>query len=176
MIPRRRYLAHLKAVSDAIATDTKGRALEELVSFLFSQVPGITIVQRNVLNAFRTEEIDVALWNRQHPRGFYFLPHQILIECKNWSVACGTTEVSYFSTRLENRGCEYGIFIAINGITGDPATLTAAHFELSTALSHGRRLIIITGDELRQLMNTDDLIRLTEKKLCQLVASGTIYK
>jgi hypothetical protein len=45
------------------STAAQGRALEDLICYVFAQVPGISITRRNEMNAFRTEEIDVALWN-----------------------------------------------------------------------------------------------------------------
>jgi hypothetical protein len=45
----------------------RGRALENLISYLFGTIPGFSVVRRNQLNVFATEEIDVALWNDPHP-------------------------------------------------------------------------------------------------------------
>jgi Restriction endonuclease len=119
-ISRRELQARLARVDVAVEPNDKGRALEDFVCFLFPLVPGVEIAERNALNAFAAEEIDVALWNARHPRGFYFFPHLILIECKNWSKPCGSQEVSYFVSRLRARGCDHGILFAANGITGVP--------------------------------------------------------
>ena len=102
----------------------KGQALENLICYIIEKVPGILVTKRNELNAFNTEEIDIAYWNDKHPDGFYFLPHVFLAECKNWSNPVGSQEVSYFTSRLSNRGLDYGILIATNGITGNPQELS----------------------------------------------------
>src|SRR4051812_4084580 len=108
-------------------TATKGKALEDLVCYLFDLVPGISITHRNELNAFDTEEIDVAVWNDGDPSGLSFLPNIILIECKNWSARVSSAEVSWFDYKLRSRGLDFGILIAARGITGNVADLTAAH-------------------------------------------------
>jgi hypothetical protein len=172
-IPRRKILEGLRRVGDAATTNEKGRALEDFVCLLFPLVPGIEIAERNILNAFQTEEVDVALWNARHQKGFYFLPNLLLVECKNWSVAVGSQEVSYFINRLRQRGCDHGILFAANGITGVPEDLTRAHFEIATALTAGIRVIIITPADIEGLDTTQALVTLMKKKLCQLAVAGT---
>src|SRR5690606_21554507 len=76
---------YLDASAAAQTTTDQGRALEDLICYLFALVPGIAITKRNVMSVFHTEEIDVALWNDPNPEGFNFLPNIILVECKNWS-------------------------------------------------------------------------------------------
>lgn len=120
-------------------TAEKGKALEDLICYLFEKVPGIEIARRNALNQFQTEETDVALWNNKPKNGFHFLPYQILVECKNWSVPIGSNEVSYFVNRLQNRGLDHGILIAVKGITGTNTGVTAAHYEVAMALPRGNK-------------------------------------
>lgn len=167
--------ANLERVARAVGTNAKGRALEDFVCYLFPLVPGVEIAERNALNAFHTEEIDVALWNARHSRGFYFLPNLVLVECKNWSNACGSQEVSYFVNRLRQRGCDHGILFAAGGITGIPEDITRAHFEIATALADGIRVIVLTPEDIRSLTNTIELVDLVKRKLCQLVVSGTNF-
>jgi len=54
-------------------------------------------------------------------------PPYILVECKNWSEKVSSNEVSWFDTKLRDRGLFLGILIATCGITGDPQRLTDAH-------------------------------------------------
>ena len=59
------------AIGDAAHTTTgKGRALEDLICYVFSKIPGVSVTKRNTLNQFESEEIDVAFWNRPNPDGF----------------------------------------------------------------------------------------------------------
>ena len=172
---RRKAMASAIARSqDGSATAQKGRALEDFICALFEAVPGIEIIERNVLNAFATEELDVALWNGQSRAGLHFLPTLLLIECKNWSNPIGSQEISYFAARLHQRNCDHGLLIAANGITGVDADLTAAHFQLATALASGVRILVFRLAELQDLRTTQELCVAIKRKLCQLVARGTL--
>ncbi|MFQ5874110.1 MAG: restriction endonuclease [Dehalococcoidia bacterium] len=174
-IPRRQLHDGLERVRSAQTRPEKGRALEDFICGLFPLVPGVEIAGRNALNTFATEEVDVALWNARHRLGFYFLPHLVLVECKNWSQPVGTQEVAYFVTRLRQRACDHGILLAANGITGVGEELTRAHYEIATALTSGIRVLVLTPTELEGLRDTRELVGLIKKKLCQLVVSGTTF-
>lgn len=156
----------------ASTTKAKGDALEELICHVFGTIPGISVTRRNKKNAFRTEEIDIAFFNE--PTGeLAFLPWMILVECKNWTAPVGSESVSWFDTKLRNRGLEFGVMIAAAGITGSADSLTAAHSIVAGALKEKRRLIVVTMDELVALSHSDELVKLIKEKLCDLVAGGT---
>lgn len=166
--------AFVQASAAATTFADKGRALEDLICYVFSQVPGISVTRRNKLNAFNTEEIDIALWNDGHADGLFFLPNLILVECKNWSNSVGSSEVSWFDTKLRHRGLDFGILVATNGITGDVRDLTAAHSIVAGALKEGRRLVVIGTHDFRALTETPQLVRLIKEKLCDLALQGTL--
>lgn len=172
-ISQKRLQAALLRVSSATTVNDKGRALEDFACFLFPHIPGVEIAERNALNTFQTEEVDVALWNSRHGRGLYFLPNLLLVEAKNWSNPCGSQEVSYFVNRLRNRGCDHGILLATSGITGNGADLTQAHFEIASALQSGIRIIVVMPAEIQSIRRSEELATLLKRKLCQLVVSGT---
>jgi len=174
-ILRRRLREHIRRVHSGETTAEKGRALEDLVAFLFSCVPGIEIAMRNVLNAFDTEEVDVAFWNNQLPNGFPFLPNVFLVECKNWSAPVGSAEVIAFVAKLRHRGSRFGILVATNGITGNADDLRTANFEIATALAEGYSLIVLTSNDIDGLTTTGELIRLLKTKICELVVCGTVF-
>lgn len=152
----------------------KGAAFEDLTCYLFETIPGISVTQRNQLNAFQNEEIDIAVWNEKSKNGLHFLPHIILIECKNWSNPVSSNEVSWFCQKLSSRGLDFGILIANNGVTGDAGELTASHNIISQHLSQKRQLIIITREEIENLGDTSQMVRLIKEKLCLLAVSGRI--
>lgn len=166
--------AYIGAGAHGATTAAQGRALEDLVCYVFAQVPGISITRRNEMNSFHTEEIDVALWNDGHADGFFFLPNIILVECKNWSRRVGSTEVSWFDSKLRSRGLGFGVLVAPNGITGDEVDLTAAHSIIAAALREGRRLVVIRSDEFLALADSAELVRLVKEKLCDLAVKGTV--
>lgn len=160
--------------ANAATSVERGRALEDLICYLFSLVPGIVVTHRNVMNQFDTEEVDVALFNDCVQNGFSFLPNVILIEAKNWSSRVSSIEVSWFMQKIKHRGLDFGILVTILGITGDAAELTNAHHIVSLELAERRRLIVITTNEIQALPDTDSLIILLKKKLCDLHLTGTI--
>ena len=73
--------AYVESGSNGSTTADQGRALEDMVCYIFEQVPGISITRRNELNSFHTEEIDIALWNDTHANGFHFLPNGLDRSC-----------------------------------------------------------------------------------------------
>jgi hypothetical protein len=156
-------------------TTAKGRALEDLICYVFGKVPGITITHRDQLNTFQAEEIDIALWNERLSGAFDFLPNIILIEAKNWSNAVGSSEVAWFDRKLQNRGLDFGVFVAVNGITGNATERTAAHQVIAACLREQRRLVIITGTDLSILKTTNELLKLIKTKLCELAVTGTLF-
>lgn len=166
--------AFVAAGNAAATTADKGKALEDLICYVFDKVPGIAITRRNALNAFGNEEIDVALWNEQDDDGLHFLPNIILIECKNWSKAVGSIEVNWFDSKLRNRGLDFGILISTNGVTGNGADRNAAHDTVAAAPREKRKLIVITTDAIVAMNNTDQLVTLIKESLCELAVSGTI--
>lgn len=176
LFPRAEFEARLAAVEEARSVQEKGQAFEELMCSLFVWIPGIEIAERNALNAFQAEEIDVALYNGKEPDGLPFLPFIFLVECKNWSRRVGRDELSTFIRKCQGRGCDHGVLIAANGITGNAAGRTAAHFEVARALTEGFRLIVLTLDEIRPLESSEQFVLLLKRKLCQLVAAGTLVE
>ena len=166
---------HLTAGDNARTRAAKGKALEDLACYLFGMIPGLSITERNAMNPFDTEEIDVACWNEQDAAGLKSFNVLILVECKNWSQAVSSQEVNWFLTKIENRGRDFGILLAMNGVTGNPDDGRAAHHLISVALIKKIRLIVITRAEIEKLTHTDDLVTLIRRKVCQLVVSGTVW-
>ena len=171
------YVAKLLGDGDSASTmAARGRALEDLIVYLFELVPGISLSARNALNAFQAEEIDVAFWNEGDPCGLRLFDYILLVECKNWTARAGYPELALFNDKLRSRGRPLGIFVAAVGITGDPVARTAAHEVLSGALREGREIIVITRREIEDLGDTDELVLLLKKKRAQLAVSGTIFE
>src|SRR4051794_22878445 len=110
----------------ASSNHDKGRTLEDLIQWLFEQIPGVVVTARDELSAAGDQEIDVAFWNDQHPNGLRQFDPLILVECKNWSSAVAAHEVGWFLHKLRERGRPLGILIAMCGITGDPMARTSA--------------------------------------------------
>ncbi len=160
---------------NASTTKEKGDALEDLIVYLFAQIPGMTALFRNRRNPFGTEEIDIAFWNDREPDGLYFLPDTILVECKNWSHPVDYDTLTGFDAKLRGRAQSVGILVAAGGITGNPAFSTDAYSVVTNALAQQRRLIVMTRAEIEAVADTADIVLLFKTRLCQLAASGTIF-
>lgn len=167
--------AELWAFADAAQnSDAKGHALEEIICFLMSSVPGVGNPERNLMNAFGTEELDVIFWNARHDEGLYFMDNTILVECKNWSKAVDSQEVVYFAYRLWQRGARDGILVAASGITGNPDHLQRAHFEVGFALARmGVRLLVVRRNEIEHIATTEEIVELLRHKRMVLDGRGT---
>ncbi len=171
-----RKIRDLFAKSDAATTKAeKGKYLEDLAVYLFETVPGISLSARDKKNAYESEEIDVAFWNEQHPKGFKALNFLILVECKNWTSPVGSMEVTWFLAKIRNRSVDFGILIAANGITGSDEDKKQAHDAVSKALMESVRMILLTRAEIEGLADSDDLVRMVKRKLCELIVSGTVW-
>lgn len=172
-VSKARLREYFRDTEDGSTPHEKGRALEDLICYVFEKIPGVVVTARNELNAFESEEIDIAFWNDKDASRLSFLPDILLVECKNWSVPVGSEEISWFDTKLRNRGQSFGVFIAANGITGDPVQRTAAHHVIESALREQRRIVVITRLELEEIGDTGQLVLLIKQKLCELAVNGT---
>lgn len=166
---------YLRAADAATTNDAKGQFFEDLICYLFEKIPGVGLPQRDVLNRSQSEEIDIAFFNAQHKKGLISFNYFLLIECKNWSGAVGSVDVGAFISKLRNRGLEFGILIAANGITGNAQDGKQAHHQATMALKDKIQIVVITRAEIEALKTTDDLVVLIRKKVCQLLASGTVW-
>jgi hypothetical protein len=159
----------LRPALDAIAaehdSERKGRLLETMIADLFAGIPGLALDGEDIVNAFKSEEIDLIFWNDQHDQGFRFLDCPLIVECKGWSRPVAGREVRYFATELKDKGRRNGIFVALNGITGDEQNLTAAFFHVAAAMIEGVQVLVVTGEELAALQHAEDLISIFRRKL-----------
>ncbi len=170
-----RVAVFVRRGTDAATAAEKGKALEDLICYIFETVPGISVTQRNTLNTFDTEEIDVAFWNERRYDGLPFLADIILVECKNWSAPVSSQEVAWFDRKLADRGMGFGVLIAANGITGNGQDRTAAHSVIAGALRERRQIVVVTLQEIEGLAHSRDLVALIKKKLCQLAVAGSLF-
>jgi hypothetical protein len=166
---------HLHAADNAQTTAAKGRAFEDLACYVFGMIPGLEISHRNPMNVFDTEEIDVAFYNDQLPDGLKALNFLILVECKNWSNPVSSMEVSWFLSKIEHRGLDFGILLAANGITGNANDRGRAHAEVSAAVAKGIYLIVFTREEIEALQTSEELVRSIKRKLCEVAVTGTVF-
>jgi hypothetical protein len=167
-----KWRALWSAVDAATTSHEKGRAFEDLIAWLFEQVPGVVVTARDELTVSGDQEVDVAFWNDQHSDGLRQFDPIILVECKNWGSAVSAHEVGWFLHKLRERGRPFGILVAANGITGDPGLLNQAQQVVAAALREARELLVLTRDEIESLADTNELVLLLKSKRARLAVSG----
>lgn len=153
----------------------KGQLLEDLIEYVLQNIEGIENIQRNILNTFASEEIDVSVYNNKSDLGLPFAPFVFLVECKNWSNPVSSDEIAWFFTKLRNRACEFGILVAASGISGAPQFVSNSQHTLSHALHDGIKILVITRAELEQLQDSSEFVSLLKTKLCKLIVAGAIF-
>ena len=98
----------------------KGYGLERFLAFLFSQVPGFSVVATNYNTV--TEEIDIVLENRRIGGIFqrYSKP-LVLAESKNQTGKADKNDYVQFATKIRNRrhAVSVGFLISLSGYTRD---------------------------------------------------------
>lgn len=129
-------------VETALSSDAKGRALEELVSRLFENVPGFQVTGRV---RTQTEEIDITVVNgNDDPRLRKEAP-LILVECKNWTTKCGKDEFVLFQSKVDNRSgrCSLGFLVSWSGFA---STVTR---EMLRGSREDTLIVPVSGKNLR---------------------------
>lgn len=166
----------LRAVDNAASTDAKGNALEELSKYLFEKLRGIEFIKRSILDAARAHELDVAFWNDQPRSELPFLDAVLVVECKASEAPAGSHDVGWFVRKLQDRGANHGILVALNGITGGADGVTSAHSEILTALIRdGIRVLLLTRPEIVALASGAELAALLKRKLLTLTLERAVH-
>ena len=168
LIDTARVRAELRKVRRTRKAEAKGKLVEILVGYVFGCVPGLSLDDANVINVYQSEEIDLVFWNDHEADGVRFLDCPLIIECKGWSGPVSGRELRYFASVLKDRGRRSGIFVALNGITGNEADLTAAFYHSAAAQIEGVQVFVVTGAELSTLVDSADLVSLLKRKLLEL--------
>lgn len=161
-----RFTQLIANVDNAVTADAKGAAFEAMCEYLFSQLRGVEVVERDIL--LPAEEIDLVIWNAQLEEELTPFDPVIFVECKNWSSAVGAPALDSFISKMRRRKLSTGIFIAANGVTGtfDGAGERGASGIVSAALQEGIRVITFTLADLRAVLSIDDFKRLIKKRFC----------
>lgn len=149
----------------------RGRALEDLLVYLFSKVPGVRLIRRNAVTEDGGGEIDLIFWNDRSVLDF--LPNVLLFECKNWEARVDSAAVSSFIAKAVSRHLPHAFLIAANGVSGDREQVRNAHAHLHNALvMHDCKVVVLNRAELSALATTDQLIALIIEKVSEIYLLG----
>jgi hypothetical protein len=173
---RKRLDAMLLAIDQSETADAKGDALEILSTYLFEKLRGVSLLRRNILDAPRAHELDIAFWNDQPRSELAFLDAVLVVECKASDRPVGSEEVGWFVRKLQDRGAHHGILIALNGITGSSSEVTSAHSEVLGALLRDKiKVLLVTRAEIITLSCSADLADLLKQKLLILTLERAVH-
>lgn len=161
--------SELSAIQSERNASKKGRRLEYLVCRVFCQVPGLSIENQDIMNAFKTQEMDLYFFNARDRTGLHFLDCPLIIECKGWSEAVDGREIQSFAALLRHKGRRDGIFVALNGITGRAEVPSAGFYHVTASLIEGQLVLVITGDDLINACDPDALVALLQRRMLDQV-------
>jgi hypothetical protein len=154
---------------NATTPAAKGAMLEQLIRYLFEKIPGISFVEKNILDSPRAHEIDLAFTNRASESELFFLDAVIIVECKHTQTPVGSEKVRWFIDKLVDRGSSNGILVSLTGITGSPDCPSSAYSEITNALTRDKVIIIlIEREEILDFTNTNDITDLMSEKYLRL--------
>lgn len=131
---------------------------------MLPHIAGFQATGVNLFSAGQASEIDVVLWNFQHPEGFPSFPDTLLVECKNWDDPVDSSHVAWFDWKLRLGGARLGILVAASGITGNPERKSQAWSIVQAANMNGRRILVVSLDDIAALGSRSDLRDLLIKK------------
>lgn len=161
-----RHVAHCRA--PAPNTYERGKRLEQLATWLFPHLPGLSVDSTNVFDVGGSHEVDVPLFNDIGvPNSLFALGTNFYVECKNYENRVGGQEVAWFSHKLAQGGGSAGVLLTTQGITGDAQDRTFAQGVVHEAKTGNppRWILIVTLDDLAALTSTADLRKLLIKKI-----------
>jgi len=165
----------LAACDSAPTADAAGDCLESLVAYLLEKLPGIELYGRNILDAPRAHELDLAFWHIQAKSPLHFLDPIIIVECKNTGTPVGSHAVGWFVRKLQDCGANGGIIVALSGITGADTGNTSAHSEVLFALVRDRiKILLLDRNEIQNLRTTEEVIELLREKYLALSLRRTV--
>lgn len=170
-ISKARIARSFKEGDAATTAAERGRALEDLLVYLFCKIPGVRLIRQNALTEDMSGEIDLVFWNDKS--ALNFLPNVLLFECKNWEGRVDSASVSFFITKAVNRHLPHAFLIAANGVTGNREQLRSAHAHLHNALvAHDCKIVVLDRDELSTLGSTEQLVALIIDKISEIYLLG----
>jgi hypothetical protein len=162
---------HLHKLYSQLSTSTnKGKALEDFCAEFFGAIPGVTVAEKRVIDDAHSQEVDLILDNEQHADGLRNLSQILFVEAKNWSQRVGSAEVAWFDWKIRLSGYAQGFLVVANGVTGRQEDRTSAWQILWQANIEGRRLIVLTPDEMIACPSPAAIGELVSSKLRRLAS------
>ena len=140
----------------AQSTTAQGKKLQDLVAWLFGEIPSVTITYSNKHDAGNTEEKDLWFEHKPWTSALPFVDALVPIECKNKATKASTEDVTVFGAKIANSGGSDGVLVARSGLSG--SALTSGHLAVRDQLAKGIRIVVLTADDLAGFTNSDELV------------------
>ncbi|MGW0356119.1 restriction endonuclease [Nocardia nova] len=161
------FLAGLhRACVEATGSHARGKALEDFVEYVFSQLPSVDLFARDVRDLDGSQELDLVFSHSQALSEIPVADLLFMIECKNEQEKVSAEKISRFGTKLRSRSLPIGIFVTTAGIAGKAGT--SAYAALRDELGNGIAIIVVLADELAKLTTHGDLTLLLRRRLMEL--------
>jgi hypothetical protein len=156
----------LAACDTARGSYAKGQALEDLGEYIFGEIPGVSLFERDVLDDTGAQELDLVFNNYFHLSGLPISDVTLIVECKNERHRTKAPDISVLTSKIESRSLRIGVLLTRRGVSGRPTT--AGHAAIHEALLRGVSLIVITWEDCTRLETTEDLVVLLTQRLQEL--------
>jgi hypothetical protein len=143
-VPFEALVIALNRCQQAKDNNGKGKLLERFAAPFLSHILGFHIPEDGIRVRTASEELDVAVQipgPQHHVRYGTFT----ICECKNWSSPVSWDELAAFREKLKARNCNFGIFIALNGVTA------GFREKMKAYLRDGVVIALLTETELKRL-------------------------
>ena len=142
----------LRMLGDGSSQD-RGRRLEAILAFLFSQVSDFRVVRRNHRN--KSQEIDLVLQIDAHSERVWQNQGRplILVEAKNHKKPIGAAVLAGLTRKIQTKRkmVKIAFLVSVSGVTGD------LHIESLRGSTEDHCVVIIGLHELHSLLTESDL-------------------
>lgn len=146
-----------KLDSGEVASNKKGKLLEDLIAVLFEEgYPAMFEVRRNQRTS--SNEIDLLINWSQSANGHEMqllekdLGSSFLVECKNYESRVGVTYLGKFVSLMGYTKTKLGVFVAWNGITGSNNSWNdAVGLVKKIALAEEKYILVLSKKDLLKI-------------------------
>jgi hypothetical protein len=167
--PDHAYIAQIADAwtqSDAAASrNERGEILENLVKYIFGNLPGFSHWKSRHLTNDGSAEFDVCFHNDIRLSPFPFAEPAMVVECKNTGRRIDSAGVRNFIAKLEDVQVSWAFLVAAQGITGSGKRNTRAHAVIQTARTRKANLLVITRAEIEALRSNEHFVALVRDKI-----------
>jgi hypothetical protein len=150
--------------------NTKGRALEEVITKILELVPGLEIAGTRVTSEI--QEVDIMVRNFNKTRVWADFESVFFVECKNWfkEKRPGAAEIGDLKRKLENKHLKTGIFVAPNGIAegqGDNRVY-GTNGQIDKYFSKGTIIVVLEHRDICAILDCKDATEQVNERFMDL--------